>query len=263
LTKRMDIFYRCVEKMEKSCEGKSDGGLGRYKKIEMLLKDFGNITDDWNSAYLVDYLDSCSRERSGDYWPRNGVNGDAMQGIETTRKPQHTWAAINNGNIASKESEDRPRPPFYTPSYQRSPGQASNVPSLVSTNGDSPILNSPFASTSGNSIFNPISNTCKEPSHAMNSHASLPPSHRHSMAPPTPSFTASTPDLGLLDPVDGLPYDVFRDLNQKFSVRGMDNFAQGGVSAWAPTGDTAYEEGWYHVLMKPPWRKHTHSEAAS
>lgn len=129
------------------------GGLEQYKTLEKELKEFGSLEDtDKNLSDGSDTVDQTRSRASTNDIGQRSVNGEPMQGIDAapTPRPNGAWAPINAAS-PSVEADDRPRynqgqgyP--HNVSYQPSPGQISNPPSLLSpSNGEAtPGLNSPY-----------------------------------------------------------------------------------------------------------------------
>jgi hypothetical protein len=127
------------------------GGLEQYKSLEKELKEFGSL-EDMDKSNLSDgsEADQARSRASTNDIGQGSVNGETMQGIESAPTPrQGAWAAVNS--VSPKfEADDRSKyqgPGYqYNPTYQQSPVQNTNPPSLISTsNGDStPGINSPY-----------------------------------------------------------------------------------------------------------------------
>ncbi|KAK0112723.1 hypothetical protein ONS95_014459 [Cadophora gregata] len=160
------------------------GGLEEYKKYEKLLKEFGELkdSDQMIGSDVSDTVDQSRSRASTNDLVGPGTNGEPMQGIEAVpqQRPNGAWAPINAAS-PSIEVDERPKynygpSPYGMPSYQQSPNQSSNAPSLISpSNGEStPGINSPYANVQQYQQPN-------QPQHV----AAYPSVAQHTMAPPT------------------------------------------------------------------------------
>ncbi|PBP28146.1 hypothetical protein BUE80_DR000894 [Diplocarpon rosae] len=172
------------------------GGLEQYKKYEKDLKEFGELKDSDQTLGSdgSDTVDQSRSRASTNEIPGSSVNGEPMQGIESAAVPRSngtsSWAAVNAAS-PSVEAEERPKYnhgpyPYGMPSYQHSPNQSSNAPSLISpSNGDSASggIPSPYAPSS-NAIPHPQQH--QQPNFSQPPHvATFPSVAQHTMAPPT------------------------------------------------------------------------------
>ncbi|KAB8297688.1 hypothetical protein EYC80_001496 [Monilinia laxa] len=230
------------------------GGLDEWKGFEKDLKEFGSLEDTAGGDSVSDDYPNrsrCSTSDLGSTTAANTSNGEPMQGVEGSgSRPPSTWAPINaSNNNMNMEMQQGPGG-AYIPNgtYQPSPNQNSNPPSLISPgNGDSASsINSPYSNQGQAQNYTQLQQM---------GHYHPPMAHQpHNMAPPgaqagwnrDPSVTSM------------LPFDTWIDDLESISMNthNMENFTQSFGDASQPWTTTQFgaptQNTWVEVIARNP-----------
>jgi hypothetical protein len=254
--KRIELmmrYYRGVKnefKRYKKDVSWKGGGLDEFKDFEKDLKEFGSLEDIAGADSHSEDYQNRSRASTSDPGSTNIANGNSepMQGVEGAgSRPPSNWAPINAANnIINMEMQQSPYMPNGT--YQPSPNQNSNPPSLISPgNGDSvSSINSPYSNQGQGQNY---------PQLQQMGHYHPPMAHQpQNMAPPGSQVAWAN-----RDPVANmLPFDTWIDDLESISMNthNMENFTQSFGDAIPPWDTTQYggpsQNTWVQVIERHP-----------